>query len=151
MNRAVINISVTLLLIVGYPAMAIEIKEKEMTAKGRFDVELSPQKDEEVPAGRLLINKTYTGEMHGKGKGQMLSKRTSDESAYSAVEEFEGTLNNKTGGFTLIHNGRMSAQSSELSVIILSGSGTGELKGIKGTMEITQDEAGHKYTLSYDF
>lgn len=122
-----------------------------MTASGTFDADLTPQEDAGFPAGRMLIDKTYTGDMQGKGIGQMISKRTEGGTAvYSAVEEFSGSVNGKTGDFTLIHHGYMSKQLQSLEVNILDGSGSGELDGISGSMQIFQDEDGHRYELQYE-
>ena len=55
-------------------------KEKNMSAKGQFEVSLTPQNDE-FSAGRMLIDKTYTGDLTGTGIGQMISKRTEAGSA----------------------------------------------------------------------
>ncbi|WP_210560403.1 DUF3224 domain-containing protein [Psychrosphaera aestuarii] len=122
-----------------------------MTAKGNFEIDLKPAQDEQNPAGRMLINKVYSGDLQGKGSGQMLSKRTeSGASAYSAIEEFQGNIGGKTGGFTLVHNGYMTPSEQKLEIIVLSGSGTGELAGITGTMDIIQTNGGHHYVLSYE-
>lgn len=125
--------------------------EKKMAAKGTFQVKLTPQEDEGFPAGRMLIDKTFEGDMSGTGLGQMISKRTESGSAvYHAVEEFSGAVHGKSGGFTLIHSGYMDAQSQSLEVTILSGSGSGELLGISGAMVISQGEDGHHYELQYE-
>ena len=52
-----------------------------MVARGTFEVELTPQEDLASPAGRMLIAKTYLGDMTGSGIGQMISKRTEDGAA----------------------------------------------------------------------
>lgn len=122
-----------------------------MSAIGTFEVELTPQDDVLSPAGRMLINKTYSGDMNGSGIGQMISKRTEGGTAvYYAIEEYLGTLNGKKGGFTLVHTGHMSAESQSLEVSILEGSGTDELQHISGSMTINQDAGGHSYELSYE-
>lgn len=121
-----------------------------MSAKGKFEVNLEPQKDEDAPAGRMIIKKTYSGDLIGFGVGQMISKRTDGGSAvYYAIEEFAGKLNGKRGAFTLIHKGFMSKESQSLDVVILAGSGEGELKNINGTMSIVQDGGNHTYELNY--
>ena len=121
-----------------------------MTAKGTFEVDLQPQADAESPAGRMVIDKTYSGDMSGSGKGQMISKRTEGGTAvYYAVEEFSGSVNGKNGAFTLVHKGHMTKDSQALDVEILDGSGSGELEGISGSMVITQDSSGHAYELTY--
>jgi len=125
-------------------------QEKIMSAKGKFEVNLEPQKDEDAPAGRMIIKKTYSGDLIGFGVGQMISKRTDGGSAvYYAIEEFAGKLNGKSGAFTLIHKGFMSKESQSLDVVILAGSGEGELKNINGTMSIVQDGGNHTYELNY--
>ena len=122
-----------------------------MSANGTFEVNLTPQEDVGSPAGRLLINKTYLGAMKGSGIGQMISKRTENESAvYYAIEEFSGSVEGKRGGFTLIHKGKMSKESQTLEVTILEGSGTGELQNISGSMLIVQEADSHRYELNFE-
>ena len=60
-------------------------QEKLMPAKGTFEVNLEPQKDENTPAGRMIIAKTYNGDLIGSGIGQMISKRTAGGSAASQI------------------------------------------------------------------
>ena len=122
-----------------------------MSASGTFEVELTPQEDAGFPAGRMLIKKTYLGDMNGLGDGQMISKRTENGTAvYYAIEEFSGSVMGKRDGFTLVHKGHMSAESQSLEVTILEGSGSGEFKNISGSMLIVQDASGHSYELTYD-
>ena len=122
-----------------------------MSATGSFKITMEPQVDENAPAGRMIINKEYSGGLVGTGVGQMISKRTESGSAvYSAIEEFEGTLDGKTGSFTLIHNGFMSKETQSLEIGILIGSGGGELENISGSLEIIQENESHQYVLDYE-
>ncbi len=126
-------------------------KDETMSAKGNFEVKLLPQKDNDAPAGRMIINKTYEGEMEGSGVGQMISKRTESGTAvYYAIEEFSGSVNGKKGGFTLVHKGLLSKDSQSLEVDILDGSGSGDFASNSGAMVIVQDENGHTYELKYE-
>jgi len=121
-----------------------------MQAKGYFEVTLNPANDQIAPAGRMLIEKTYHGDLRGSAVGQMLSKRTDEGVAvYSAIEEFSGVLDGKTGTFTLSHYGIMSAQGQELKIEIIPSSGTDELKGITGSLELIMEGGVHNYTLNY--
>jgi hypothetical protein len=123
----------------------------QMSAKGSFEVNLTPQEDASSPAGRMVIDKIYLGDINGSGIGQMISKRTESGAAvYFAIEEFSGSIKGRVGAFTLIHKGYMSKESQSLEVVILEGSGTGELKTISGSMVITQDADGHTYELTYE-
>jgi len=122
-----------------------------MSASGIFEVNIEPQKDENAPVGRMLINKKYTGDIEGTGIGQMISKRTDSGTAvYFAIEEFQGVVDGKTGAFTLVHNGYMSSEDQSLDIKILEGSGRGELGNISGSMEIIQDEGEHRFVLQYE-
>ena len=122
-----------------------------MIVKGTFEVDLTPQEDIESPAGRMLIQKTYLGDMIGSGTGQMISKRTDNGVAvYYAIEEFSGSVKGKTGGFTLVHKGYMSKESQSLEVTILENSGSGELQNISGSMLIVQDSNGHGYEITFE-
>ena len=122
-----------------------------MIAKGTFEVDLTPQEDIGSPAGRMLIQKTYLGDMIGSGTGQMISKRTDNGVAvYYAIEEFSGSVKGKTGGFTLVHKGYMSKESQSLEITILENSGSGELQNISGSMLIVQDSNGHGYEITFE-
>lgn len=122
-----------------------------MTATGTFDVVMEPQSDSAAPAGRMIIHKTYSGDLVGTASGQMLSKRVEGgAAAYAAVEEVSATLAGKTGTFTLIHNGYMSQQERKLDVYVLPGSGAGELSNISGTLDIIQEGNKHEYAFKYE-
>lgn len=122
-----------------------------MIAAGTFVVDLSPQEDTKAPAGRMLIEKTYAGDLVGTGVGQMISKRTENGVAiYFAIEEVTASLDGKAGQFTLLHRGKMSAQEQSLDISILDGSGSDELSSISGTMRIIQQDGKHSYELDYE-
>lgn len=124
-----------------------------MVATGSFEVTLGPQTEDSVSAGRMLINKAYVGDLEASGSGQMLSKHVDGGAAvYSAIEEVSGTLAGKEGAFTLFHVGTISAEgTANLSISIVEGSGTGQLKGIRGELAIRQEGAAHFYELQYSF
>tara|TARA_R110002096_G_scaffold326134_5_gene520095 strand:- start:35786 stop:36157 length:372 start_codon:yes stop_codon:yes gene_type:complete len=121
-----------------------------MLAKGTFDIKLNPIPDDVPPVGRMIISKEYSGDMVGTGSGQMISKRTASGTAvYSAIEEFEGTVNGKKGSFTFLHIGEMSSSHQSLEITIVAGSGTSEFEGISGSISIEQENSSHSYELDY--
>jgi hypothetical protein len=125
-------------------------KDNKMTATGTFEVNLEPQEDQATPAGRMLINKIYSGALVGTGIGQMISKRTENgASVYYAIEEFSGSVDGQSGALTLVHNGFMDKDSHTLDIQILPGSASGELANITGSMTITQEDGVHAYELNY--
>ena len=122
-----------------------------MTASGDFEIGLTPQADDDFEAGRMTIDKVYSGDLVGSGKGQMLSIRSAVEgsAAYVAIERVSGTIHGKTGTFALLHSGVMSAGESELKVLIVPDSGTDGLSGLAGSMTIDVQDGKHSYELVY--
>jgi hypothetical protein len=123
-------------------------------AKGTFEVKLSPQVDGEeggACVGRMLLDKRFAGDLEATSKGQMLAVRTSTEGSagYVAMELVTGTLAGRKGSFVLQHAGTMKRGAQTLSIEVVPDSGTGELEGLAGRMEIDFSGGGHSYGFDY--
>lgn len=122
-------------------------------ARGDFDVTLTPATEDEGASGvqRLLIAKSFTGDLTGISAGQMLSVTTPMEgsAAYVALETVTGTLGGRTGTFSLRHSGLMDRGDPFLSVDVVPDSATDELEGLRGTMSIEIDADGHHYRFEH--
>ncbi len=123
-------------------------------ASGTFEVRLSPQVDgEEAGAslGRLLIDKSFGGDLEATSKGQMLAFRSGVEGSagYVALERVEGTLSGRAGSFVLQHSGTMERGAQSLSITVVPDSGAGELAGLAGRMNIAFAEGRHSYEFDY--
>ena len=138
-------------------ALALTLMPQEapsMHARGTFDVTITPVAAEPGAApdahGRMLIAKTYHGEIEGTGEGEMLATMGPDQSgAYVAIERVRGTVNGREGAFTLIHRGVMDRGAQDLSITVSPGSGTGALTGIAGVYVLTIEDGVHRYALDY--
>ena len=126
-------------------------------ATGRFEVTLVPQAtegfDEGGALGRMTIVKAYTGDIVGTSNGQMLVAMSAvkTSAAYVAVERVSGTVHGKRGTFAMHHTGVMNRGTPSLAVVIVPDSGTEELAGITGTLNIIIEKGVHSYELDYDF
>jgi hypothetical protein len=124
-------------------------------AAGTFDVKVLPlPADDNVDTGgfgRLSIDKQFSGALTGTSKGQMLAGMTAvaGSAAYVALERVNGTLNGRQGSFILQHNGTMAGGKQELRITVVPDSGTGDLAGLAGTMEIVIEGAKHSYEFEY--
>ncbi|MFC4083901.1 DUF3224 domain-containing protein [Amycolatopsis samaneae] len=109
-----------------------------------------PQAEEETAGtrfARVVIAKTFTGDVEGTSTVEMLTAVNETSRAYVAFERFAGAVDGREGAFVLHH----SAGDHGLDLRILPGSGTGDLTGITGTATITQDaEGNHTFTLTYE-
>ena len=129
-------------------------KEVTMTARGTFEVKMTPQPQDDGAAGgfdRLFGDKQFHGELDATGKGHMLATRTKVEGsgAYVALELVTGKLNGKRGSFVLQHKGTMSKGVYDMNVTVVPDSGTDELAGIAGTMSIIIEGGKHSYNFVY--
>jgi Protein of unknown function (DUF3224) len=123
-------------------------------ATGTFDVKMTPQPPDaggDAAIGRMSIAKTYHGDLEGMATGQMLAHMTAvDGSAvYVALERVDAKLHGLRGTFVLRHNGVMVRGQQQLSVTVVADSGTGELVGLAGTLDIIIDGGKHSYVLDY--
>jgi hypothetical protein len=129
-------------------------KETTMTARGTFDVKVTPQPQDDSaggPFGRLFLDKQFHGDLQGAGKGQMLAAGTAVEGsgAYVAFELVTCALNGKRGSFILQHKGTMRKGVYAMSVTVVPDSGTDELAGIAGAMTIIIEGGKHSYEFEY--
>lgn len=123
-------------------------------ATGPFEVKLVPQQDPgaDPMLGRMTIDKTFHGDLEASSKGQMLSAGTSvkGSAGYVAVEKVTGTLHGRKGSFILQHNATMDRGKPSLSITVVPDSGTDELTGIAGMMNINIAPDGkHTYDFEY--
>ncbi len=139
------------------PVAASHVSESpvSMHARRTFEVQIAP-----LPAdayadgatlGRMTIDKQFSGDLTGTGKGQMLTGMgtAKGSAAYSAIERVTGTLAGRSGSFLLQHTGIMHDGAQQLTITIVPSSGTGELAGISGTLAIIIEGKVHRYDLEY--
>jgi len=126
-----------------------------MIAEGAFEIRMTAEPPfdvvDGVSLGRTTIDKTFSGPLEGASRVHMLSARTSVEGSagYVALERVAGVLDGKRGTFVLQHAGIMNRGAPALSVTVVPDSGTGELAGISGRMEIRIVDGKHFYELEY--
>ena len=122
-------------------------------ASGTFEVKLTPQDDGAGAAvGRMTIDKQFQGDLVGTSKGQMLmaSSSVQGSAGYVAIEKVEGTLNDRRGSFYLQHSGTMTRGAGELTITVIPDTGTDQLAGLRGKMQIIIEGGKHSYEFDYE-
>jgi len=126
-----------------------------MQAKGTFEVTLPSQPvapgTEAAQLGRKAIHKTFQGDLQATSLGEMLAAGTATlgSAGYVAMERVEGTLAGRRGSFVLMHFGVMDKGQPSLTIRVVPDSGTGELVGLGGAMNIDIRDGQHFYQLDW--
>lgn len=157
--RGLVYKSVLLLLTITLLLMPLVAQKtgKSMRIQGKFDVKMTPlelaQAEPDTQRARFKLEKQYYGELVAHATGEMLSggDPKSGSAGYVAIERVTGTLNGRKGSFLLQHSATMHQGSMELSVKVIPGTGTEELSGLSGSMEIQIGPKGeHSYVFQYE-
>lgn len=131
-------------------------KGVSMQAKGLFDVKLANQPaapgTEAAGLGRRSLDKQFHGELDAHSLGEMLAAGTAQpgSAGYVAMEKITGTLHGKRGSFVMMHFGVMDRGQASLQCRVVPDSGTDELLGLTGTMQIEIAGGQHHYAFDYE-
>lgn len=120
-------------------------------ASAEFDIDLAPAAADLPTTGRFDFTKTWRGAVEGVSRGFMASAGdpADGEAGYVALEEFEGAIDGRRGKLVFQQLGSMHAGEQELRYAVVPGSGTGELTGIAGEIELNREDGKHLVELSY--
>lgn len=154
MKTALRRSSVAAALLSSVAIVAAETAAPVRTVKaiGPFDVTMKPQSTADAVVGRFSLDKKYHGDLQGIGIGEMLTGLTTVQGSagYVAIEKVTGILAGHRGSFQFQHSGTMTRGKPSLIITVIPDSGTGDLTGLTGTMEIQVARDGtHSYTFSY--
>ncbi|QIG79022.1 DUF3224 domain-containing protein [Stakelama tenebrarum] len=142
-----------LIVVAGTTAAAqppVDAAAEDGEARGTFEVRMAPAGTVGDTIGAMSMVKTFSGDLQAISNGRMLASGDPAQSAaYVAMETVTGTLDGRSGGFVLVHRGIVDDGEPELLVTVVPGSGTGELAGLSGRMEISVADGRHDYVLRY--
>jgi len=126
--------------------------DREM--KNTFEIESwdeSPYLEFDTGAkySRAKIVKSYSGEMIGKGQLEYLMAYNESGAAYfTGVEHFEGSVGNRLGSFTIVHQGTFSEGEVRSTFRVIEGSQSAELIDLTGEGSY---KTGHSMLVSFEF
>ena len=122
------------------------------TAQRTFEVKMQPAAEPALAGvSRMSMDKTYQGSLEATAHGEFLSAGNPQEgeAGYVAMEQVTGTLDGHAGSFDLQHFATMESTGRHMQVVVVPGSGTGELKGLSGQLTIAIEGKQHQYSLAY--
>ena len=102
---------------------------------------------------RATVQRRFQGDMTGESTAEVLICRSTPERlGYVATDRFVGRLEDRSGSFVIQHGGPIDRGVLRSFGYIVPGSGTGDLRGLRGEATITVTPTGeHTLTLEYDF
>ena len=124
-------------------------------ATGTFEVSLNPlelnESGENETRSRMSINKRFDGDLQATSVGEMLTGMTAlkGSAGYVAMERVTGTLCGRSGSFVLQHSGTMTRGAQGLAIRVVPDSGTDQLVGLSGAMNIIIAGGSHTYEFEY--
>jgi hypothetical protein len=148
--------ALTLLLLASLAFTQTETTSMTQHAAGTFDVKLTPLPPldpADTTIGRFSGDKRYHGDLEATSLGEMLSAGDikTGNAVYTAMERVTGTLRGRQGSFVLQHTGVATNGDQQLKVIIVPGSGTGELAGISMSSFKFRIEKGGQHFYEFDY
>src|SRR5262249_36972115 len=107
-------------------------------ATGTFDVKGWDEKPfSEIDGGPKLahasVTKSFHGDIEGEGTLEYLLAYHADGTAtYTGLERMTGRIGQRSGSFVLQHSGIDDGNAASDNYSIVPGSGTGDLRGLRG-------------------
>jgi hypothetical protein len=102
---------------------------------------------------RASVIKSYQGDITGEGKLEYLMIYGDDGSAsFIGLERVMGSVGGRSGSFVFQHTGTFKGGVARVTLIVVPGSGTGDLHGLIREGGFTVGHQGpYSVTLDYDF
>jgi hypothetical protein len=127
------------------------------TIKATFDVTGWDETAYDEPAegpklSRVTVTKRFTGTLEATSTAQLLTSVAQDDpnqAGYIGSERVTGTLEGRSGTFVIQHGGIAGGPEIKQFGWVVPGSGTGDLRGLAGTVHFQHDEHGAIFTMEY--
>ncbi|PPK69090.1 DUF3224 domain-containing protein [Actinokineospora auranticolor] len=117
----------------------------------QWEPETPYDQHEGVELGHTVIRKVFDGDLVGTSEVHMTSAvvPATGTAAYVAFERVHGTLHGRKGSFVLQHHATANGDEGSLDIVVVPNTGTGDLVGLTGTLEITKTGDDHTWSLDY--
>lgn len=104
---------------------------------------------------RASVKETFEGDIEGEGTTEFLMMyRGEDSASFIGLEHVVGRIGDREGSFVLQFSGTYERErgTAEATVSVVPGSGTGELRGLRGEGRFVAPHGSKgSITLDYDF
>lgn len=107
---------------------------------------------EDIKLVRAHYTKAYQGTIEGEGTVEMLMMYGPQGAVFAGFERVVGKVSGRAGSFVIQHDGIYVEGKAKGAWRVVSGSGTGDLRGLQGTADFDHgNEESYVLTLDYAF
>ena len=112
-------------------------EQQKHHAKGRITVKTyEPKVFDEVPGGPSVtdihVTETFVGDIDGDGVVHFVQAGSDGSASFVGIERVRGSIHGKKGTFLLQDHGSVAGKEVKGEWFVVPGSGTGELRGLRG-------------------
>ncbi len=117
-----------------------------------WDEETYEEFDGGAKLNRAHVTNAYQGDIEGEGKVELLMMYPDENSAsYVGLERIVGRVGDRRGSFVLQHSGTYENGAATTTWSVVPGSGTEELRGLRGEGGFSSTSQQYPVTLDYSF
>ena len=130
---------------------------KQTAAKASFEVKTWDEKpyselDNGAKFTRASVSKSFSGDIDGEGTVVYLMFYPGDGSAsFVGLEHVIGRLGDRAGSFVLQHTGADDGATTKSTYFVVPGSGTGDLRGLRGEGRSVLSRNAPPFSMSLDY
>jgi hypothetical protein len=101
---------------------------------------------------RATVTKSYVGDIEGDGQVEYLMMyRVDGSAAFVGLERVTGRMGGRAGSFVLQRTGTFESGVASESYVVIAGSGTGDLEGLRGEgTSAVGHGSEHPFVLKYE-
>ena len=100
---------------------------------------------------RVSATRSFTGNIEGEGTAEYLMMYRDDGSAsFVGLERLVGRVDHRRGSFVFQHNGIFEGGTAKATLLVMAGSGSGGLRGLRGEGNFMATSSSASITLDYD-
>lgn len=153
MNNNFIYLRLLLAIICLFTCKPIVAKEESLMSNYNFTIdswnELTTWENNNEKMTRATVSKTFTGKLVGKSQLEYVLNYTADGNAsFVGIERVTATIDNKTGSFSVQHQGKFIDGIASSTFVVFTNSATDELIGLNGKGSYT---SGHAPSIDFEF
>lgn len=126
-------------------------------ATGTFEMQTwDEQPYSEIDGGMKFTRASVTNAFHGDIEGEttleyLMAYPDKDSASFVGLERVVGRVGGRSGSFVLQHSGAFAGGAVQGTWLVVPGSGTGDLRGLRGTGGYVWDGQQGKSTFTLDY